>query len=71
MDVVNLHTLRTCIVWLMPKYSLYNLSQITLPVLKEYKSQAVKNNSITNVLHFCSLFQYKEYQSLYYTLFSS
>jgi hypothetical protein len=50
MDVVNLHTLRTCIVRLMPKYSLYNLSHIFLPVLKEYKSQAVKNNSITNVL---------------------
>lgn len=50
MDVFNLHTLRTCIVWLMPKYSLYTLSNISLPVLKEYKSQAVKNNSITNVL---------------------
>ncbi len=50
MDVFNLHIRRTCIVWLMPKYSLYTLSHITLPVLKECKSQAVKNNSITNAL---------------------
>lgn len=68
MDVFNLHIRRTCIVWLMPKYSLYILSHITLPVVKEYKSQAVKNNSITNAL--ISFIQLYSNSVLYVSLIS-